>query len=490
MFKNLDVIIKKNLVWIIIVIGFVIWLKFDFTNQLVLPVENAHITKSLLSFTNDNFDFVYDKYSSAFPAYILSVGTMFSSETGGKIISLIFSIVQLYFFFLFCKELLKNSNYAFFATLFLSMQAPLIFLGRIASSDMISITFFTLFLWYFTKMYNDDFEINLKRILIVSLLYLLSLTSNYLIIFFLPLVFVFAIRKNSKSAFLMTGIIVLATILLVIIFNDYVLIQLSEIFKIDDNKPLLATKLLVRIAEYIAIPIMIIFAASQILWKTNYKPSMINIVVISSFIIPIYIIIFNEMYDIYRLMSYSLILLVPFSGIVIYNFLKMGVNYKYSTIFLMVFVLAISYWNITKLESAYFGTNILAKYFETRELKKLNFYSEDPFLVSSNFYPVIKEKNNLNLALMRKSELNQKEKENVILNKIRNGELDFVILNGLIHPELTEKITAKHLGAYKLVFSEEFKINTMLYPVSESVFEIYKVRDEYKIYRQFYANKD
>jgi hypothetical protein len=490
MLKNLDVIIKKNLIWIIIIIAVIVWLKFDLTSSPIYPIENANITKSLLSFSNDNFSFVYDKYSSVLPAYFLSLGTMFNAEIGGKIISLIFSLVQLFLFYLFCKELLKNSNYAFFATLFFALQAPIIFLGRIAGSDIIAITFFTLFLWYFTKMYNENFVFNITKIIILSLLFLLSLTSNYLIIFFLPLAFVLAIKENRKSAIIFISVVVLMTTLLIILFSDYFFTQLSVLFTIDDLKPLLVSKLVVRIAEYIAIPIMIIFAASQILWKTNIKPTMIMMLVISSFIIPIYIFIFNDMHNIYRLIGFSLVLLIPFSGIVIFNFLKMDMNYRISTIILLFFALAVSYWNITKLESAYFDTNVLTKYFETQEIKKMNFYSEDPFLVSSNFYPVIKEANNLNLTLLRKKGISSGQRENIIRNKIKNGELDFIILNGLIHPELTEKIKSKNLAAYKLVFSKDIQVNTMMYPVSESVFEIYKVRDEFKIYRQFYAKKD
>jgi hypothetical protein len=304
------------------------------------------------------------------------------------------------------------------------------------------------------------------------------------------LAFVLAIKENRKSAIIFISVVVLMTTLLIILFSDYFFTQLSVLFTIDDLKPLLVSKLVVRIAEYIAIPIMIIFAASQILWKTNIKPTMIMMLVISSFIIPIYIFIFNDMHNIYRLIGFSLVLLIPFSGIVIFNFLKMDMNYRISTIILLFFALAVSYWNITKLESAYFDTNVLTKYFETQEIKKMNFYSEDPFLVSSNFYPVIKEANNLNLTLLRKKGISSGQRENIIRNKIKNGELDFIILNGLIHPELTEKIKSKNLAAYKLVFSKDIQVNTMMYPVSESVFEIYKVRDEFKIYRQFYAKKD
>src|SRR3989337_1766236 len=98
---NLTKTMLRNLPWLIFIIAAGIWLRFDLNFNTPFPLENAFAMKGKLLFNGDNFSFIFDKFSTAFPAYFSGIGTLFGSYIAVRVISFIFSVLTLFFFYKF-----------------------------------------------------------------------------------------------------------------------------------------------------------------------------------------------------------------------------------------------------------------------------------------------------------------------------------------------------------------------------------------------------
>ncbi|MFC2132154.1 hypothetical protein ACFLSQ_12045, partial [Bacteroidota bacterium] len=439
-----------------------------------------------------------DKFSSILPAYIIGIGAEAGGYVGARLQSLLISVVMLFFFYKFSLTLLENKTSAVFALIFFAIQAPVIFISKYASSDIISLTFFTAFLWVSMLIIKNNIpeqsgleaKNNIRLSLLAAVLYLLALASNYLVILFAPAAIIIYFMNNKKASIYFTIVIFASLLFLYLLFSNSINEYLSELTSWNQDS-IKISKLLIRIAEYIAIPVMLIVAALQMIWKTRYKSSLIYTLLIVSLIIPVYIIVFKDIYNIYRLISFSLIFLAPTGGMILAKFIQMNSNYKYSAIFALYFVILISFWHISKLENSYPNTDTVINYCNQNLDGNSVIYCENPFLLSANFYPGININNFKNLYYDKQFSQMTSSQKTQITSLIQNGNIDYVVLNGMIHPEFSENLKSGYLpGIFVQVLRQEYNCNSLMYPNSNGNFEIYKLKSSYKRDHQYLANKE
>jgi hypothetical protein len=490
-------ILLKNLWWLALIILVALWFHFDLNFNAAFPLENATMLKGRLITNGEGSNIIHDNYSLPVFTLLYSFGGLIIS----RISSLILSFLMLFFFYKFTYRLLQDKLASIFAVIFLAILAPIIFISKFASVDILSLTFFTIFLMISSEIITIEDRkkrvpfVNIQKQyfcpIMASLFLALAIFSNYILILFIipAIVILFFNDKKSAIYFTLSSII----LIMIIYFLNSKLInhQLSSIPLIS-HESIKFSKLLVRIAEYIAIPIMISYSALQILWKTNIKSSWIYTLLLLSLIIPLYIIIAYDVFNIYRFISFSLILLAPLCGLVISKFIMINPNYKYATIFILFFIVVLSYWHLTKLENAYPDTTEITKYCEDNFDNNSIVYSEDPFLLSNHFYPKMNINNFKNIYFTNTKNLSVNDNKEFIINQIDNGMFDYVILNGLFHKEFSELLKDKYLNhKYSKLMKTEIKINSLMYPITEeeNYFEIYKIDLEYKLLRKFLAKK-
>jgi hypothetical protein len=478
--------LKKHLPWLMLLIVFCVWLKFDIFYNSPSPLENGYILKGKLVYSSDNMSFLYDKFSSVVPAYVIGIGAKIGGYIGARITSLILSFVMLFFFYKFSDKLFDDKFASAISVLFLAIQGPLVFIGKYATSDIVALTFLSAFLWVFMFLIKESQDTK-DRILIfsivASMLYVFSFLSNYLIILYLPLAIIILFKNNPKAGKYFTFISLIILAVLTIGFYQTIKTHFLIIYYlpfIDDNQVYL-TKLFVRIAEYIAIPIMLVYAAQQMIWKTHYRTSMIYILFGTSLIIPAYLLIFRDIFSIFRIIPLSLIFLIPLGGMILSKFLNMSANYKYSAIFILYFVGLLSFWQTTLLEESYPNTDKMINLIGKDINPSTTMYSEDPYLLAAKFYPKLNIKNFINLDKYKVSQGSGYRDDRNILAKLKNGEVDFVAFNSIIHPGLTQTLKSEYLhDFYQKIFSEESNFNSMMFPENSCYLEVYKLKFSFK----------
>jgi hypothetical protein len=480
----------RNLPWLSVIILIALWLRFDIDFNSASPLENAYILKGKLVYTTDNFSFNYDKFSSVLPAYFTGLAAYSGGYLGARAFSLLVSVLMLFFFYKFSMVLLKNKLAAIFSLLFFALQAPVIFISKYVSSDIISLTFFTAFLWLSAKISEPDNKTNIKHFIIASIIFIFAVLTNYLLLVFLPVVFFIFMKKNIKLTAIFTSIVLAVLLLLYILFFDFVNHQLAEIFSINKNE-IKYSKLLVRIAEYIAIPIMFLIAAQQIAWKTQLKKTIFYAMLALPLIIPIYIVIFRDVFIIYRLIPFSLLFLCPLGGLVLSQFVKMNPSHKYATIFTLYFISLLSLWHTSQLEDSFANTDSVIEYCKKNINKNSIIYCEDPYLISANFYPKIDIKNFRNLYYNKQFYNNNTYyNREQLTSAILSGEIDLIILNGLVHPGFSEELKTSYISSiYNIKMREEINFNSLLYPINYGKFEIFQIIETIKKPMRFFATK-
>lgn|GEM_PF-4104996 len=493
---NLKNVILKNIWWLGIIVIAAVFFRVDMNYNNAFPLENAAMLKGNLILNSEGANVLHDNYSLPFYSVFFSFGSLLVS----RITSLILSIFMLFFFYKFAERLFNDKSAAIFSVIFIAIESPIIFLGKFATVDILSLTLFSTFLMVIAEIFSLEDRskkvpfMNIPKLyfcpVTASVLFTFAAFSNYIVFLYLIPASIIILLKDKKSALYFVLTTLILSIIIYILSYQLINNQLSNIYgnNIQDFK---FSKLLIRIAEYLAIPIMIAYSTLQILWKTDFRSSWVYTLILSSLIIPLYIIISDEVFNIFRLIPFSLILISPLCGLVISKFININPSYKYATIFAIFFITAVSYWQLTKLETAYPQTDTVVKYCKEYFDKNTVVYSEDPYLISNNFYPFIGI-NNFKSLYYLDSKKNIALRKQDIINQIDNGMVDYVILNGLFHKELTDYLKEKILKQkYMRVMTQEFTINTLMYPLSEEegTFDIYKIEPQYKLLRRFLASK-
>ncbi len=495
-YKN---ILLKNIWWLGIIIIGAILLRLDFNFNSAYPIENATILKSNLFLNSEGSSVVHDNYSSPIFTIIFKIGSSSGGLIGARLTSTLLSFLMLFFFYKFTDRLFKDKLASILAVVFFALLAPVIFLGKFVSNDILSLMFFSAFLMVAAEIFTLEDRtgkvpfINITKQIFcpiaASVLFTLSAFSNYVVFLYLIPVIVIFLIKDKKGAYLFIISTFLISLIIYLLNIGIINHQLSSIVNIN-NENIKFSKLLVRIAEYIAIPLMLAYATLQMLWKTNIKKSWVYTFILLSLLIPLYIMVSDDVFNIFRLIPFSLILIAPFCGLVLSKFIVINPSYKYSSIFAMLFIMAVSYWNLTKLETSYPNTDTIVNYCHEYFEKNTIVYCEDPYLLSNNFYPFMNINNFKNIYYSDAKHLGIDERKKYILLQIENGLIDYVILNGLFHSDFTEHIKDNYIkGKYLRIMNQEFTGNTLMYPINESSFEIYRIEPEYKYIKRYLAKK-
>ncbi len=452
---------QLHLIWILPIAIFSLFIKFSTINTHLLPIENAFIAQAY-KYQDNN---IIDKYSANFIPLIIKKLNFTNNNFYFKIISCLISFLQLYFLYKFSKTLFNSNETALLSIFLALLQAPLIFISQLATNDIIALTIFTLFLWHFAYLHNLKKYNNFLWILIISMEFSVIIVLNYILIFLLPLVLFIIYRHSKKFALIFLIInLLLISIYLIYYFNMFSIqiLQIYDTFNLVDIK---FYKIPIRIAELIVLPLMLFYAAYQFQWKSSYKKEFYYVFLASSMIIPTIAFLLMDVYNFYRLMIFPITILLPINAYVLRQFLTMNIHYKYSVIFISLFMFLFSYWTLSKFQDSYPNTDNLIKFVQKNISINQKIYSEDKFFLDANL-PSFTYKKSYNCYYLT-------SQNNDIINKCISGYFDVIILNGLIHKNLTEKLRDKYLKIYRTIFSEEFVTNSMLLPENEGILEIY-----------------
>lgn len=480
--------LKQSLFWLVFIIVIILWLRLDINYNSASPLENTCLgTGSTLLLDNQSSSGLanVDRLSSNFPSLFIGLGQIIGTYHSGRIISIIFSIITLFFFYKFSKILMKDTFAILISVIFFSIQSTFIFISKQATGDIIAITFFTGFLWIGTKILLENKSSKIILIVIAAILLYLSIISNYLLLIYLIPMLILLPLKNRKTFFIFTISFSLLLIFSLLLFD---INPISNFYLLFTNKPQSASiiKIFIRLAEYLAIPYMIFVAAIQYRWKTELKKSLINILLSMSLIIPLYLLINQDSLSIWRTLSIALIFISPICGFVISRFLSLEGQYKYASIFLFFFIALMSIWQVNKLEESYPNTKSLVKFMSKMNLTDGTFYSEDAFFPLNNLSNIAFQKE-IYLPTTLTKKLDKKEKENIIIN-IQSAKFDYVIINGLTDIDFYSQLKNDVLPLYyNKIFISKYNCTKAMYENNDGEYLIYKLKKYYRSLRKSVA---
>lgn len=466
----------KNLPWLAPIFVVILWLRLDLTYNALSPLENSFVFLGERILSSARAADI-DSMSSSFPAIFCGIGTALFGKLGGRIIALILSVLSMFFFYKFSFSVTQNKEASVYSLIFFSLLSPFIFISKYAGPDIISLTFFLAALWSGAEsMRRDDKTVPLLTL--SAFLYVLAAVSNYYLILLFPFFVAYTYKKQARQSIIYAIAVVVISLAFIFIYGENFLFEFfGGLANLTEQASYLKT--VIEIASFLAIPVMIAIAETQMVWKETFLRRTLYYFLILSLVIPVFQIFVNDQFNVYRAISFSLVFLSPIAGLLINRFLKISSQYKISAIFTLYFLAALSIWQTSRLENSYPNTQAVVKFMNGKINSNSSVYSEDKYL----FYVNFKLKNNYLYRLSNEQSYIE------TIENIREGEYDYVVLNGLIHPRLTYDLKKNYLQEkYHKIYSQEFRCYSLMYPNIQGYYSVYRLQVK-PMQRNLFAGK-
>ncbi len=342
-----DNILKKISIVLIFVIAIVLYLRLSVWYSGITPAEyfSFFIGKSLFDGTQTNI-LTYFMHSPI-PAIIIGLIAKIGIESGTRIILAIIGILSIFFYYKFLIENVFDFRSAIISMILFSLQSSHIFMSKFISNDIIAFTFFIAAIWIGSIFINRNKSY--LALIIATSLYLLAVLSYYPLILFFPVFIVILFFTDRISSVIFFGII--SSILLVYLLIDFDLItaQLTNFIDKQIDFSLIFKNLESNL--YYLSAILIIF----ILVFNNHKRleislnKMILITVLSA-IMPLFNLILISNYQSYFNLSYSLIFLITYIGVLFKDYLRMGKSMVIAIAVVFITLTIVSFYHVSQFE--------------------------------------------------------------------------------------------------------------------------------------------
>jgi len=471
--KNVNLFIKSN-PWVLGLLAITVYLLITVSYNTVSSVEAQTLLAYKIILNGMNFATNSEIPSSPLVPLIFAGGDLVGGVVGARIISLVFSILSLYFFYKFTFLLLKNRDSAFFSLLLLAISAPFIFMSKTASWSIISFAFLSAFLYINQKNIEESSNSLLLNILPAILLFL-AVTSNYILIVFVPFFIIGVLfEKKLKTHWLQIFLLILLLIFYVIILPSSLNRFLNIFSRIGHHGSVL--KEIISLIQHLIIPFMLFTAMFLERSKYYFSTNQYMIFLGLGLIMPVTLLFAGDDFTIIGNLAFSVLFIAPLTGVMLKDYIIRHANTKYAVIIVLFLSSILSFYQVRLFENSYPNMKESAvKLVETAGLNSV-ITGENTEILKYYLFPKVLL-NQFN-DIRHSPDANETDsRSRKILEAVINGKTDFIFINELINPELGERIRdAVNIKYYFTLHSEDYKISTALYPVSEGRITIYKLK--------------
>lgn len=460
----------KSYPFALILIAAALWLRFTINYNTVSPEEANSLLAAKALFNGAGG---VSQDISFLPSLILGVGEIIGGFLFARIIALVFGLFSIWMFFIFAKGIVKDTVSALLATIMFSLTVPFTFLSKSASGEILGIAFFTAFLAYNQiKLIKSDNK--LLTNVFLSLLYTAAVMCDINIIVFLPFFLLSSIGKNKKlyvQPIIFTFILLILYILLSGSFS-----ALASLFASSPDRAPFG-KLIISLLQFIIVPLVLFLT----LWSEKFRFEFSGKQYLSFFglflLVIILVFIKGELSATYLMTSLSLIWILPFSGVILKDYLFRHANTRMAVWFILFASAAFTFYQVNTLEKSYVNTAEAAKKVkESSSTSNVTILGENIQWLKYTLFPGIKSESCMEIKSAMYY-IDNPEEERRVIETAMNGGFDYLVLDGLINQEIGERIrSAISVRSYRTMLTEEYKLSSVRYKSSEGDLIIYKLR--------------
>lgn len=459
--------LKKNL-WLLLVLAVILWLRIYLWYDGISIEEAQTLVAAKVIFNGQSYSANTLLPSSPLPAVIMGLGELVYGFIGARILAAILGLVAIYFFFKFSYDMTKDNFASFLSTLLFAGSAPFIFISKMGSYDIVSLTLFTGFLYAFQKSYNSKNPSSIMGISTALLLFL-SVISNLLLIFYVPIFIVLVlISKKRKAYFIPVIIIFLLTIIYILTYRD-LSAKLTALLSANIGGTSIS-KLFLLILQYSIVPLLLFFTMFSERRKYPISLKIYYVLFLLALIIYILLLVTHNNILVFRSISFGLIFLYPLTGIMLKDFLQGHQNNRMAVVLVFLGTIALSFYQVSLLEKSYPDTCKLEKTLNENLTQNSIILAEDVEIYEYYFYPKLNLSRFDELKTGKSSDRITSEQSRII-KSVMDGAFDIIITDGLSNADFTQRIRDDiPRNYYRTIFSESYEISTLKY--SESNGEI------------------
>ena len=347
--KNLfkDTLLKKILIVLLFSIGVMLFLRFTIWYSELATAEffMIYIGKILISGSQPNILEFY--LSSPFPALITGLFSKISESSNIRIFFALLGFMSLFFYYKFTLNNVFEKRSAIITLILFAIQSTHIFMSKFVSADIIAFTLFAISIWYASKLLKN--KSNTSSYLILSLIYFLSIISYYPLILFLPLIAIVILLNDKRNGLIFLSVTLLLTLLYAILEWQLISKQIMYFINFQVDAGLFLGNLESNLYYLSAILIIYILLFS---YRIKLGIPLNNLIIFSIFasIMPLFNLFLINNYQSYFNLTYSLMFLILYIGVLFKEFLKQGRSMVFAISFVFLVLTAISFYHVSKFE--------------------------------------------------------------------------------------------------------------------------------------------
>ena len=472
-FSDLKILVKEN-PWVLALIAIALYSLASVCYNSVSVIEAQTLLSGKLIFTGMGFSKHSLIPASPLAPMILGLGDALLGITGARIIAVLFSLITALFFYKFAHHLLKDVTSAFFSTIVFVSASSFLFIGKTASFEIISLTFFVVFL-NFAQRRLEFTQSNYKDDILLSVFLFLAVSTNYLLFVFV-LFFVLGVLISSRRKSFYTPLIIFTVLIIgCIIAFPSAFTKFYGIF--TDPKPMVPfIRQVTSLLQYIIIPLIFLTA----MFSDRYRYPITNKKYYTFFGLAVLMIvaqlIIGDYSTIGRNITFAVLFLSPLTGIVLKDYLQRHGTTKMTVIVVLFAVMFLSFYKVRMLEDSY--PNMKKASVLLKENAGLNSFiiAENPIIVQYYLFPKVLLNQYAEIKAPKGLEADRLYNRSII-DAVMNGKADLIVINELVNSDLTDRIKeAISTKYYRTLYTEEYKISSTIYPNSEGNIIIYKLK--------------
>jgi hypothetical protein len=438
--------------WGVIVLSLLISLlfrfDFDFNGGHIDEYDYLFVAKLLLAGeTWNTYSYIF---GSDLNWYTLGLGEQFGGLTGGRMVSALFGILSLLGLYWLTLLLWNSKPIALLATALLALQASHMFSSKFATYDIIALAYLSLTLPMMWKASSTQGKERIIWELLSILLFVLAVTSKYVVAAYYPLLVLIAFWRSPWYGFsfgLLTGMI-LSTYLWFFWEDLKILYEVQILGTHAANTTY--TEILYRLGTYLTMPLFLCFMAiGWVMWGKEHalggQKTIITFMVLLVLALPLaaYHLNGRNVISLYKHTVYGLYFLAPIMAWLMWNLL---VNLRCKNrmqFLLMVVTLGITLYNILllqEMERGYPDMRLVAKEFETIPVdENTTVASEDPYLLRYILFDKLPQSHIKELYWMDNNRDGNYTLQDT-LDALWDRKFSYVVLCDLLRPKENEKV--------------------------------------------------
>ncbi|MDP2365291.1 MAG: glycosyltransferase family 39 protein, partial [Ignavibacteria bacterium] len=346
----MKILIKEN-PWFLALIAIALYSLVSVCYNSVATAEAETLLSGKILFNELNFSTNSQIPSSPLAPIILGLGDALFGITGARIIAILFALISVVFFYELVRSFLKDTPSSFLSTIVFVSSSSFLFLGKTATFEIISLTFFIIFL-YISQRKQELPETSHSVDILSAVFLFLAISTNFLLFVFVPFLIVGVLISSRRKRFYIP-LIILVVLIVGFIFSFPTTISKFQLLFNNPKQEVPFIFRIISLFQYIIIPLILLTAMFTDRARYHHTNKIYYIFFGLAFLVFAVLLVNGDHSSGGRNITFAVLFLSPLTGVVLKDYLQRQGTTKMTVIVVLFAVFLLSFYKVRLLENSY-----------------------------------------------------------------------------------------------------------------------------------------